>query len=130
MKNPLASLDILARLRLKHIGLSIDDFGNGHSSLSQLRDIPFDELKADRSFVHGASRDPSLRAILEASLSMARKLDMKTVAEGVEDQEDWDFLRAAGCDTAQGYFIAKPMRAEEIGRWFEAWAERRPDLCR
>jgi len=61
---------------------------------------------------------------------MARKLDMKTVAEGVEDQEDWDFLRAAGCDTAQGYFIAKPMRAEEIGRWFEAWAERRPDLCR
>ena len=130
MKNPLASLDILARLRLKHIGLSIDDFGNGHSSLSQLRDIPFDELKVDRSFVHGASRDPSLRAILEASLGMARKLDMKTVAEGVEDQEDWDFLRAAGCDTAQGYFIAKPMRAEEIGRWFEAWAERLPDLCR
>ena len=130
MKNPLASLDILARLRLKHIGVSIDDFGTGHSSLSQLRDIPFDELKVDRSFVHGASRDPSLRAILEASLGMARKLGMKTVAEGVEDQEDWDFLRAAGCDTAQGYFIAKPMRAEEVGPWLEAWAERRPDLCR
>ncbi|MHB9118141.1 MAG: EAL domain-containing response regulator [Burkholderiales bacterium] len=124
MKNPLASLDILTRLRLKHIGLSIDDFGTGHSSLAQLRDIPFDELKVDRGFVHGACRDSSLRAIFEASLGMARQLGMKTVAEGVEDLDDWAFLRAAGCDIAQGYFIAKPMPAAEVMGWLSTWESR------
>lgn len=114
MHNPLAAWDILARLRLKHIGLSIDDFGTGHSSLSQLRDVPFDELKIDRSFVHGASRNRSQRAILEASLGMARELGLKTVAEGVEDREDWEFLRKVGCDMVQGYFIAKPMPAKNL----------------
>jgi EAL domain-containing protein (putative c-di-GMP-specific phosphodiesterase class I)/FixJ family two-component response regulator len=128
MKNPLAALDILTRLRLKHIGLSIDDFGTGHSSLAQLRDIPFDELKVDRSFVHGAGRDASLRAIFEASLGMAKQLGMKTVAEGVEDQADWDFLRADGCDIAQGYFIAKPMPAEHMTDWLAKWEIRRRDL--
>jgi EAL domain-containing protein (putative c-di-GMP-specific phosphodiesterase class I) len=124
MKNPLAALDILTRLRLKHISLSIDDFGTGHSSLAQLRDIPFDELKVDRGFVHGAWRDSSLRAIFEANLGMAQQLGMKTVAEGVEDLEDWDFLCAAGCDLAQGYFIARPMPAEEIMGWLPTWESR------
>jgi EAL domain-containing protein (putative c-di-GMP-specific phosphodiesterase class I) len=124
MKDPLAALDILTRLRLKHISLSIDDFGTGHSSLAQLRDIPFDELKVDRGFVHGASRDPSLRALFEASLGMARQLGMKTVAEGVEDREDWDFLRVAGCDTAQGYFIARPMPAADLPGWIDDWEVR------
>jgi EAL domain-containing protein (putative c-di-GMP-specific phosphodiesterase class I)/ActR/RegA family two-component response regulator len=125
MKNPLAALDILTRLRLKRIRLSIDDFGTGHSSLSQLRDIPFDELKVDRGFVHGACRDASLKAIVEASLGMARQLGMKTVAEGVEDQADWGFLHAAGCDLAQGYFIAKPMPAEDLTGWLARWERRR-----
>lgn len=124
MKNPLAALDILTRLRLKRIGLSIDDFGTGHSSLAQLRDIPFDELKIDRSFVHGAWRDSSLRAIFDASLGMAKQLGMKTVAEGVEDREDWDFLRATGCDMAQGYFIARPMPADDLPAWIQAWEVR------
>lgn len=130
MKDLLTPLDILTRLRLKHIGLSIDDFGTGHSSLAQLRDIPFDELKVDRGFVHGAAVNPSLRAIFEASLAMARQLSMQVVAEGVEDQADWDFLREAGCDMAeaQGYFIAKPMPAAELPVWINAWELRRPDL--
>lgn len=128
MKDPLASLDILTRLRLKHIGLSIDDFGTGHSSLAQLRDIPFDELKIDRSFVHGAHSDPSLRAIFAASLGMARQLGMKTVAEGVEDRADWNFLRAIGCDQAQGYFIARPMLATTLAKWMEEWEIRRHEL--
>jgi EAL domain-containing protein (putative c-di-GMP-specific phosphodiesterase class I) len=121
MKGLLTPLDILARLRLKHIGLSIDDFGTGHSSLAQLRDIPFDELKVDRGFVHGACRDASLRAIFEASVGMARRLGMKTVAEGVEDQADWDFVRAAGCDLAQGYFIARPMPGADLAGWMADW---------
>lgn len=124
MKNPLAALDILTRLRLKRIGLSIDDFGTGHSSLAQLRDIPFDELKIDRSFVHGAWRDSSLRAIFDASLGMAKQLGMKTVAEGVEDRDDWDFLRATGCDMAQGYFIARPMPAADLPAWIQTWETR------
>lgn len=128
MNNPVASLDILSRLRLKHISLSIDDFGTGHSSLSQLRDIPFDELKVDQGFVHGACRDASRRAIFEASLGMAQKLGMKTVAEGVEDRDDWDFLRTVGCDLAQGYFIAKPMLAENLMSWIIEWEARIDDL--
>jgi len=128
MKNPLAALDILTRLRLKHIGLSIDDFGTGHSSLAQLRDIPFDELKVDRGFVHGACHDASLRAIVEANLGMARQLGMKTVAEGLEDRDDWDFLRAAACDMAQGYFIAKPMPAADLAAWKADWETRYRNL--
>ncbi|CAD5379451.1 EAL domain-containing response regulator [Pseudomonas sp. OF001] len=128
MKNRQAALDILTRLRLKRIGLSIDDFGTGHSSLVQLRDIPFNELKIDRSFVHGAWRDKSLDGILGASLEMARRLGMRTVAEGIEDRTDWDHLRSAGCDVAQGWFIAKAMPAERLPAWLEGWEARRSEL--
>jgi len=121
MRDPVAVLDILTRLRLKRIGLSIDDFGTGHSSLAQLRDIPFDELKIDRGFVHGAGRNPSLRAIFEANLGMARQLGLKTVAEGVEDRNDWDLVRELGCELAQGYFIARPMPANEFADWMAEW---------
>lgn len=129
MRNPLASLDILTRLRIKRISLSIDDFGTGHASFAQLRDIPFNELKVDRSFIHGAWRDASLRAIVEASLGMARNLGMKTVAEGVEDRDDWDCLRAIGCDLVQGWFIAKPMPADELPAWIQGWQLRRAELA-
>jgi EAL domain-containing protein (putative c-di-GMP-specific phosphodiesterase class I) len=125
MKDALTPIEILTRLRLKRIGLSIDDFGTGHSSLAQLRDIPFTELKVDRGFVHDACRDASLRAIFEASLGMARQLGLRTVAEGVENQEDWDFLRAGACDLAQGNFIARPMPGGELAAWIGEWGTRR-----
>lgn len=128
MSNPLSALEILTRLRLKNIGLSIDDFGTGHSSLSQLRDIPFDELKIDQSFVHGAWRDTSLQAIFEASLNMARHLGIKVVAEGVEDIDDWAYLQKMDCDLAQGYFIARPMPADGFGEWIIEWEGRRDSL--
>ncbi|HYD60935.1 MAG TPA: EAL domain-containing response regulator [Noviherbaspirillum sp.] len=130
LKNPQAALDVFTRLRLKRVGLSIDDFGTGHSSLTQLHDIPFDELKVDRGFVHDASRNASSRAIVEASLGMARQLNMKTVAEGVENREDWDFLRVAGCGVAQGYFIARPMPAAELPGWLVLWDKTRHELLR
>ena len=129
MKDARGPLEILTRLRLKRIGLSIDDFGTGHSSLAQLRDIPFDELKLDRSFVGGAARDPALRAIIESTLVMAHQLDMKVVAEGVEDRCDWDFLRGLGCDVAQGYFIGRPMPATELPAWRAGWETRRCELA-
>lgn len=121
MSKVVTGLDVLTRLRLKRFRLSIDDFGTGHSSLAQLRDIPFDELKVDRSFVHGAATDARLRAIYGASLGMGKELGMTVVAEGVEDRADWAFLRRTGCDLAQGYFIAKPMRAAQLPAWLAHW---------
>ena len=121
MRDPLAALEILTRLRLKGIGLSIDDFGTGHSSLSQLRDAPFDELKIDRSFVHGAAQNRSQRAIFEGSLNMARQLGIETVAEGIEDIQDGRHVLESGCDLAQGYFVAKPMPASGIPDWLSLW---------
>ena len=128
MRDLRAPLDILTRLRLKRIGLSIDDFGTGHSSLAQLRDIPFDELKLDRSFVFGVARDPALRAIVEATLAMAHDLGLKSVAEGVEVRADWDVLRGLGCDVAQGYLIALPMPGDDLPAWAAAWEPRRRTL--
>ncbi len=124
MPKIVAVLDVLTRLRLKRFRLSIDDFGTGHSSLAQLRDIPFDELKVDRGFVHGASSNEKKRAICDASLGLARQLGISVVAEGVEDREDWNFLRKVGCDYAQGFYIAKPMPGGELPAWIESWRER------
>jgi EAL domain-containing protein (putative c-di-GMP-specific phosphodiesterase class I)/FixJ family two-component response regulator len=117
-------LDVLSRLSLKRFGLAIDDFGTGHSSLAQLRDLPFNELKVDRGFVHGASKDPTCHAICSASLRMAHQLRMKVVAEGIEDQEDWDFLAHLGCDIGQGYYIARPMPAAAVLDWIAAWGKK------
>ncbi|OGT00869.1 MAG: histidine kinase [Gallionellales bacterium RIFCSPLOWO2_12_FULL_59_22] len=114
-------LEILARLRLKRFRLSIDDFGTGNSSLAQLRDLPFDELKIDQSFVHGACGNDKLLAMFDSSLGLARQLEMEVVAEGVEDQADWDFVRQRGCDIAQGYFVARPMPAADLPAWIQSW---------
>ncbi len=117
-------LETLTRLRLKRFRLSVDDFGTGHSSLAQLRDIPFDELKIDGSLVHGVSSDRLARTKYDASLSIARQLNMEVVAEGVEERADWDFLRRTGCDLAQGYFIARPMPAADLPGWIQCWQTR------
>ncbi len=114
------SLDILTRLRLKGISLSIDDFGTGYSSLSQLHKIPFTELKIDRSFVGNMSKDPEARAIVKTCIILAHELNMKVVAEGIEDQQTWDMLADLGCDIAQGYFIAKPMPGNELSDWIKS----------
>ena len=123
-------LDVLARLRLNRIRLSIDDFGTGNSSLVQLRDLPFDELKVDRSFTHNARHDARLKAIFEASLDLANYLDMELVAEGVEDADDWAFMQATGCHIAQGYYIAHPMPGERLDDWFGEWLARVAGLIR
>ena len=117
-------LDVLTRLSLKRFRLSIDDFGTGHSSLAQLRDLPFNELKVDRGFVHGASIDGTRGAICSASLRMAHQLQMQVVGEGIEDRDDWNFLSRLGCDVGQGYFIARPMPAADVIGWISVWAAR------
>lgn len=117
-------LEILTRLRLKRFHLSIDDFGTGHSSLAQLRDIPFNELKIDQGFVHRAWQDDTLRAIYDASLAMGKQLGMDIVAEGVEDRDDWELLRQTECDMAQGNFISRPLLPDDLLRWMEEWHTR------
>jgi len=124
MANPVAAMDTLVRLRLKKIRLSIDDFGTGYASLAQLRDIPFDELKVDRTFVQGASQDEAARTILEASIALGQKLGMAVVAEGVENQGDWDRVARLGCHLAQGNFMAQPMPGADIPAWVDAWNAR------
>lgn len=122
------SLEALARLRIKRFRLAIDDFGTGHSSLLQLRDIAFDELKIDQAFVHGAWRDATTRAICEASLGLGRQLGIEVVAEGVRDRDDWNFVARSGCDLAQGHFIGAAMPANRLQDWMEAWEHRAPLL--
>lgn len=128
MKDLRGPLEILMRLRMRRFRLSIDDFGTGHSSLAQLRDMPFDELKIDQSFVHGAHSNDTNRALFFASLGLAKELGMEVVAEGVEDQADWEFLRRTRCDLAQGYFIARPMPAGDLIPWIALWADRRDSV--
>jgi len=119
MEHASVVLDILSRLSLKRFNLSIDDFGTGYSSMEQLQRIPFSEFKIDRAFVHGADRDASALAILESSVLLAKKLDMKVVAEGVEDQRDWDLVARLGCDQVQGYFVSRPLPFSALLKWLQ-----------
>lgn len=118
------ALDVAARLRLKGVGLSIDDYGTGYSSLKQLRDLPFDELKLDRSFIHGAAGAAALNSIVAPHIDMAHRLGIKVVAEGIEDERDWRYLQRLGCDLGQGFLIARPMPAGELKDWHDDWRRR------
>ena len=124
MSDAARGLGLLARLRLKGFGLSIDDFGTGYSSLAQLSQIPFTELKIDKDFVFGAHAQPRKRAVVEASLDLARKLGLTAVAEGVEGVEDWQMLAELGCDIAQGWLIGRPVPGSELQVAISRW--RRP----
>lgn len=129
--NPeLITLEVLTRLRMHGFGLSIDDFGTGYSSMQQLALLPFTELKLDRSFVDRCYEDPSRLAIIESSIELARKLGLKSVAEGVEDEATWQLLARLGCDQCQGFFSARPMPREELSVWHESWLARLPTLIR
>lgn len=116
------ALENLIRLRMKGFGLSLDDYGTGYSSMQQLTRIPFTELKIDQSFVMHAAHQESSRLILESSLDMARRLRITSVAEGAETVEDWNLLLECGCDLAQGFFIARPMKSADLPGWVQAWA--------
>jgi predicted signal transduction protein with EAL and GGDEF domain len=120
---------VLAALqRLKDIGveLSIDDFGTGYSSLMQLKQLPVAELKIDKSFVQGMLQNDNDHVIVRTSIDLAHNLGLAVVAEGVEDGEMFDTLRSLGCDTAQGYYMARPMPADKLEAWMREspWAQR------
>lgn len=114
-----SALATLVRLRLRGIGLAIDDYGTGFSSMQQLSRIPFTELKIDRSFVHRAHHRSHLLTILESAVDMGRRLGLKTVAEGVETVEELQLLQAIGCHQAQGFLIGRPMPVDALDHWRE-----------
>lgn len=105
------------------VGLSIDDYGTGHSSLAYLNDLPASELKLDRSFVARLLADERTRAIVAATVDLAHRLGLRLVAEGVEDERTLRALAALGCDEAQGYLHTRPLAVDALEQWVR---ERRP----
>jgi len=123
LSTDLLFLERLLRLRMQGFGLAIDDYGTGCTNLQALARIPFSELKIDRSFVDGASKSPALATVLRGCLGLARSLDRRSVAVGVETEADWDFLQGMGCTYAQGYYIAKPMALLDFPAWLKDWRQ-------
>lgn len=108
------ALENLARLRMKGFGLSIDDYGTGYSSMQQISRIAFTELKIDQSFVREMTTSNISKVLINSSIEMATKLQMKCTAEGIETKNDWEQLKNMNCDLGQGYFIAKPMKFDDF----------------
>ncbi|HZF25975.1 MAG TPA: EAL domain-containing response regulator [Steroidobacteraceae bacterium] len=119
-RNQGAALENLARLRIRGFDLSIDDFGTGFSSLAQLVRTPFTELKIDRCFVSRLVTDRAARTLVESIVGMARRLGLRTVAEGIETEAQLEILQQLDCDMGQGYLFAKPMPVEEWLHWMQA----------
>jgi diguanylate cyclase (GGDEF)-like protein/PAS domain S-box-containing protein len=119
------AIAVVQRLKEMGIGCAIDDFGTGYSSLSVLKRFPIQKLKIDRSFVMDVAADPNDAAIVDAIIAMAKALKLTVVAEGVERQEDLDFLRDLGCDQIQGYIFSRPLPAEAM----RDLLERKHRLC-
>jgi diguanylate cyclase (GGDEF)-like protein/PAS domain S-box-containing protein len=109
-----AAISIMDAIKSKGINLAIDDFGTGYSSLAYLKRFPIDVLKVDRSFVSDIPKDKTDMAITSAVIAMAHKLGMKVVAEGIETQEQLDFLRENNCDDGQGYLLSRPLTLPQL----------------
>jgi EAL domain-containing protein (putative c-di-GMP-specific phosphodiesterase class I) len=109
---------VLARLRELGVTLAIDDFGTGFSSLGQLKRLPVDIVKIDKSFVLGMENNENDDVIVRSTIDLGHNLGLRVVAEGVETQETWDRLLALGCDTAQGFYLSRPLPKVVLDEWF------------
>ncbi len=124
-ENLAEAIGIAARLRLGGMGLSIDDFGTGFATLQQLTRFPFTELKIDQSLVTSVADKPHLEAILNSVIELASRMQLTTVAEGIETTTDLDFMHHRGCLMGQGYYIAKPMPADNFTGWVKERMQQR-----
>jgi EAL domain-containing protein (putative c-di-GMP-specific phosphodiesterase class I) len=126
---PLVKLmDTLTRFRIKGIGLAIDDFGVGYSTLMHLRQLPFTELKIDRFFVDDAPTSKDSELIVKSIIDLAHGLGLTVTAEGIETAEQMILLRDLGCDVAQGFFVARPLEPNKVQDWIVEWRERWENL--
>ena len=117
MDDPLEMVRTLEKLKALGVGLAIDDFGTGHSSLMHLKRFPIDKLKIDRTFVKDCPGDADDVAITAAIIDLARNMGITSIAEGVDDKAQFDFLRSRGCDELQGYLFARAMPPDEMAVW-------------
>jgi EAL domain-containing protein (putative c-di-GMP-specific phosphodiesterase class I) len=121
MRDVTRTMDVLLRMRLRNIGVSIDDFGTGHSSLRELQRMPFSEMKIDKSFVIDMARNKDCAVIVNSIIDLGHNLGLKIIAEGVEDQRVLEMLRDKGCDFGQGFHMGRPMPASDFDTWMTNW---------
>jgi diguanylate cyclase len=129
MRNPDFAMEIVTRLHELGVWIAIDDFGTGYSSLGYLKRLPVDEIKIDRSFVLDMTRNENDAFIVGAVIDLSHKLGVRVVAEGVENRETLTLLRDLGCDSAQGFYVSKPLPANEVQTWLTA-NRAGVDICR
>lgn len=116
-----AAREILTRLRVQEFNLALDDVGTGWASYSQLHDLPYSEMKLDRSHVKEATADEDTRQFIKLCIDLGHELGMRVVAEGIESQKQWDAMAALGCDIGQGFFLARPMSGGDVPEWLTRW---------
>jgi EAL domain-containing protein (putative c-di-GMP-specific phosphodiesterase class I) len=121
--DPELARETLMRIREQRIGVAIDDYGTGFSSLAYLRDLPAQELKIDRSFIRTMATDLRSRVIVESTARMVKAMGLRVVAEGVEDEQTAQQLAQLGVDVLQGYLVARPMPAADVADWVKRRAE-------
>jgi EAL domain-containing protein (putative c-di-GMP-specific phosphodiesterase class I) len=124
MTDPVRAREVLIALDEMGVSLSIDDFGTGFSSLGYLKMLPVNDLKIDRSFVIDMLEDENDAIIVHSTIELAHNLGLRVIAEGVENQEAMLKLRQLKCDMAQGYFISRPLPANEFRLWLEEYQPR------
>ncbi len=127
MENADSSVRVLSAIRRLGVRIAIDDFGTGYSSLSYLKRLPIDTVKLDQSFVRGATSDPNDAALVMAIITLAHNLRLKVIAEGVETEEQREFLRLLRCDEGQGYLFGRPAPAEAFESILRAGPQRKQD---
>ncbi|WP_286815327.1 putative bifunctional diguanylate cyclase/phosphodiesterase [Marinobacter sp. UBA3607] len=117
MKDSEGAIDILNALNDMGVATAIDDFGTGFSSFSYLKDLPVDNIKIDRSFVDNVTTNEKDAAVCKGVITLAREMGLNVVAEGVETQEQFCYLKSHGCESFQGYYFARPMLFEDLVQW-------------
>ena len=121
MDDPVRAQQTLERLHAMGLELSIDDFGTGYSSLAYLKRLPVDELKIDKSFVLNMENDIGDTKIVRSTIDLGHNMGLRVVAEGIESEAVWRLLARMGCDQGQGYFMSRPMPADQLIGWLEKW---------
>jgi len=115
------AINVLECLRDIGVKISIDDFGTGHSSLAQLRNIPLHELKIDKSFVTDMLEDKQNESIVRTTLELAHSMELEVCAEGVEDEDTLRRLSSIGCEQAQGYYMSRPVSSDDLIAWLDTY---------
>ncbi len=121
--HPERAVDTLMKLKQRGVSITVDDFGTGYSSLSYLARLPIQSVKIDQRFVHGLEQNRNDEAITQAIIALSHSLGLRVIAEGVENPAQFAFLKAHGCDEAQGYLISRPLEANDLARWWRQQEE-------